>query len=625
MKTVLLEGDAPAVEAARMLAGELGFAPGGGPQALVLTLRADEAAGALRVRRSGRQAEVSGRLCDIGRGLSLLAQHGAEQAFCIEQTPCFARCGVMLDVSRNAVLKPDAVRYYLRRMAAMGLNTAMLYTEDTYEVPGEPWFGYMRGAYSHSELRALDDYAAALGIELVPCIQTLGHLERVLHWSAMEKYRDTPGVLLAESEETYALLERMIEAASAPLRSRRIHIGMDEAWGLGTGRYRSLVGDAPGHEIMARHLARVREILNRHGLHGMMWSDMYFRLASPQQAYYDLSCPVPPEVTAAAPADVDLVYWDYYNEDAAFYRAFLQRHAQFAARTVFAGGIWTWAGPAVHYEKSFAASVPALEECRRAGVDEVFLTAWGDNGAECNLLAALYGMQLYAEFCYTGACDRQALAERFAVCTGAQAADFEAMTAFHRIPGVRDAAQSPANPGRTLLYQDPLLPLCEADYAGVDVAGHYKALAARYAAPAACPPVMEPMFAFYRELARVLWRTAEWHAGAAPCVRAGDRDGARRLCACVPEICASIEALRAAARTLWFSTNRPFGFEVIDIRLGGLAARYASAGVRMEQFARGEVDTIEELAAPKLPLYRRADGCVETCYEWAAVVSACRI
>ena len=79
------------------------------------------------------------------------------------------------------------------------------------------------------------------------------------------------------------------------------------------------------------------------------------------------------------------------------------------------------------------------------------------------------------------------------------------------------------------------------------------------------------------------------------------------------------------ARTLWFSTNRPFGFEVIDIRLGGLAARYASAGVRMEQFARGEVDTIEELAAPKLPLYRRADGCVETCYEWAAVVSACRI
>ena len=625
MNAIFLTGDIAAVEAARILIGELGFTENSGAQAIVATLWVNEAAKALCVKRVGLQAEISGRLCDIGRGLSLLAQHEHEQNFCIEQSPCFARCGVMFDVSRNAVLKLDMVRYYLRRMAVMGLNTAMLYTEDTYKVQGEPWFGYMRGAYSQSELRELDDYAAVLGIELVPCIQTLGHLERVLHWSAMEKYRDTPNVLLAESEDTYALLERMIEAASAPLRSRRIHIGMDEAWGLGTGRYRSLMGDAPGHEIMDRHLDCVREILNRHGLHGMMWSDMYFRLASPQQAYYDLSCPVASEVVAAAPADVDLVYWDYYNEDAAFYREFLQRHKQFAAKTVFAGGIWTWAGPAVHYGKSFATSVPALEECRRAGIDEVFLTAWGDNGAECNLLAALYGMQMYAEFCYTGVFDQNALAERFTICTGAHAEDFEAMTAFHHIPGVQDSLQSPANPGRTLLYQDPLLPLCEEDYAGVDVVGHYKMLAERYDRPINCPPIMKSMFDFYRELARVLWLTAEWHASAAHCVRAEDRNSAQQLCNLVEKICASIEDLRYAARTLWFSTNRPWGFEVIDIRLGGLAARYNSAGLRMQQFASGEVDTIEELAEPKLPLYRRADGRIETCYEWAAVVSACRI
>lgn len=30
-------------------------------------------------------------------------------------------------------------------MAMMGLNLGMMYTEDTYEVPGQPYFGYQRG------------------------------------------------------------------------------------------------------------------------------------------------------------------------------------------------------------------------------------------------------------------------------------------------------------------------------------------------------------------------------------------------------------------------------------------------------------------------------------------------
>jgi hexosaminidase len=44
-----------------------------------------------------------------------------------------------------------------------------LYTEDTYQIPDEPFFGYLRGAYTEAELREIDDYAYALGIEVVPC------------------------------------------------------------------------------------------------------------------------------------------------------------------------------------------------------------------------------------------------------------------------------------------------------------------------------------------------------------------------------------------------------------------------------------------------------------------------
>ena len=39
------------------------------------------------------------------------------------------------------------------RIAMMGYNMAMIYTKDAYQLPDEPYFGYMRGAYSMEEIR----------------------------------------------------------------------------------------------------------------------------------------------------------------------------------------------------------------------------------------------------------------------------------------------------------------------------------------------------------------------------------------------------------------------------------------------------------------------------------------
>ena len=46
------------------------------------------------------------------------------------------------------------------------MNLLMLYTEETYEVPGDPYFGIYRGRYSREEIREMDDYAQIFGIEL---------------------------------------------------------------------------------------------------------------------------------------------------------------------------------------------------------------------------------------------------------------------------------------------------------------------------------------------------------------------------------------------------------------------------------------------------------------------------
>ena len=41
---------------------------------------------------------------------------------------------VMIDCSRNGVMKPEKVKEFARLIQKMGYNALMLYTEDTYEV-----------------------------------------------------------------------------------------------------------------------------------------------------------------------------------------------------------------------------------------------------------------------------------------------------------------------------------------------------------------------------------------------------------------------------------------------------------------------------------------------------------
>ena len=440
---------------------ELGFARAG-QGGLSVALRQG---GCLRAEKRADGVVVTwAEPVQVYRALSLLRQHWAEDAFCIEETPCFETAGMMFDVSRNAVLQPDTLRFFLRKMAMMGLNLGMMYTEDTYEVPGQPYFGYQRGRYSADELRALDDYADMLGIELCPCIQTLGHLNRALHWPALAHLKDNEEVLLADDAQTYAFLEELIAAAAAPYRSKRIHIGMDEAHGIGLGAHLRRHGYEDPHTIIRRHLSRVLEITRRHGLSAMMWSDMYFRPDSPTDGYYDSGMPSA-EAVAAVPPDVTLVYWDYYHETEQEYTDMLQKHAALPAPTVFAGGIWTWCGPAPDYAKTLAAAVPALTACKKAGVPLVLATAWGDNGAEANLTSALLGMQLYAEFMYTGTYDAGSLARRFACCCGADAQAFLDLSLFNAVPGMRSGALRPVNAAKFLLYQDPLVQLFAADTA----------------------------------------------------------------------------------------------------------------------------------------------------------------
>lgn len=139
----------------------------------------------------------------------------------------FNTFGVMIDCSRNAVMSVKEVKHFASLIAKMGYNTLMIYTEDTYEVKNEPLFGAKRGRYSLEEIREMDTFCKSIGIELVPCIQTLAHLSTLLRWSEYKDISDIDDILLIDDKRTYQLIENMFKSLRSAFSTNKIHIGMD--------------------------------------------------------------------------------------------------------------------------------------------------------------------------------------------------------------------------------------------------------------------------------------------------------------------------------------------------------------------------------------------------------------
>ena len=300
----------------------------------------------------------------------------------------FKSFGVMLDMSRNAVMHLPALKRYLPALKKMGYNTVFLYTEDTYEVDGEPYFGYMRGRYSKEEMRELDDFAASIGIEVIPCIQTLAHLNGTLRWNKIPI--DCDDILLADDPRTYEVIEHMFATLAECFRTRKLHVGMDEAHMLGRGKHLDKFGYETSSAIIKRHLEKVVEIASKYDYEVMLWSDMFFRSWKQGGGYYFNEVEnIPKDVVDSVHESVIPVYWDYYHLKEEQYDVMFEMHRQLSKKVAFAGGVWSWGGFMPHNGFGIATMGPAMRSCKKNRVKDVFITMWGDDGAECSKFAML--------------------------------------------------------------------------------------------------------------------------------------------------------------------------------------------------------------------------------------------
>ena len=142
------------------------------------------------------------------------------------------------------------------------------------------------------------------------------------------------------------------------------------------------------------------------------------------------------------------------------------------------------------------------------------------------------------------------------------------------------------------------------------MAEHFGSLVTRYARYALENPDYALLFDFYTALANALALKCVWHEQAGDAVRSRSREQAAALADGIPATVEALDTLRVVWRRLWESTNKPNGFEIIEVRMGGIAARMATAGEKMRAFALGQVDTIPELEEQALITKRRPNGSI---------------
>ncbi len=504
--------------------------------------------------------------------------------------PYFERNGLMLDNSRNAVANVSTVKGLLRFMAILGHNWYMLYMEDVYEIEGEPYFGYLRGRYSKADLKELDDYADSFGIELIPCIQTLAHVNQFFAWEhENKKYADLEDVLNVGRDDTKILIEKMLSGLNECFRTNTIHIGMDEAYNLGRGTYLDEYGLKDKKDIMLEHLNNCLKIADRYDLKLMIWDDMFFT------DYSNIAG----DEKYKIPDRIELMYWDYYNSHIEHYKENISKRRKIAKDVAFAGGAWRWTGYTPHHQKTIQTSLASLKACREEGVKRVIATSWSDDSSEAPFFTTRFGLVLYSLLDVYEKYDEKIFDEWLVNYTGMSFKEWYLQGEFDLIGEARDDASLDVTPSKYFLYQDPLM--SQFVYYSRTMTDDYSAKLERLEKEFDKSAGDELIVKFYKQYAKVLKLKWNLPTEIYDAYHAADKDKIKKIAEVDMKILVGeLEEFIKLRSKIWLREANPQGLEVLEHRVGAMIQRLKSSSIRLLEYVDGNLEKIEELEEERI-------------------------
>lgn len=499
--------------------------------------------------------------------------------------------GYMVDCSRGAVPKVETLKKLIDILSAFGYNYLMLYTEDTYEIDGEPYFGYMRGRYSKKEIEEIDKYCISKGLELRACIQTLAHLGRIKRHSCYTNLFELDDILMVKDERVYEFIDKMFNTVSKMFTSKKVHIGMDEAWALGRGTYLDKYGNVGKRQIMSYHLRRVSNIAKKYGFECDIWADMLLN------AYYETKDK--DKFSINIPKNITPISWRYYRKsEQSSYDEFELYLKLSKGNLGFAGGAQKWSGFVPDNTYSFWALDEQIKSCIKYNVKRFLLTAWSDGAADASLFSTIPTLFYASLKAHNLQLDKKSKAY-FKSVIGMSFENYMLVDKLNRIHN--DTINSDYNNlSFIFLYNDLLQGLFD-EAVSLNCFDLYNSVS-KMLTKNTKNDNFGYIFKSYKSLANVLKYKSTLGLSIYNNYLQHDLDGLKNDALSIKRTKRLLKQFMKDYEEQWHLENKSFGYEKQNIRLGGLYERLNYVENILNKYINGTIDKIEELEEEHLPI-----------------------
>lgn len=206
----------------------------------------------------------------------------------IEDAPDFSARGVMLDVSRCKVPELATLFDLIEKFSRLKYNQLQLYTEHTFQFIQHPRVWEDASPYTSADMIQIQAFCDSRYIELVPNLNSFGHMERWLRHPEYHQYAECPqgfthplsgqqiefGSTLKPDSKSLKLLKSLYDEYLPLFSSDQFNIGGDEPWELGEGRSKSQCEQLGKSKVYLNFIAEIQKQVESRGRRMQFWGDI---------------------------------------------------------------------------------------------------------------------------------------------------------------------------------------------------------------------------------------------------------------------------------------------------------------------------------------------------------------
>lgn len=507
------------------------------------------------------------------------------------------RIGTLICCSSGGTTNVKTVKRLIDYLSLMKYDFLEICMEDLFQIPEEPYFGYLRGGYSKEEMHEIVSYGEEKGIEVIPSIQLLAHLKHLLKLPMYWDVKDIDDILLIGEEKTYELIDHILKTVREYFKTDKVNIGFDEAHKVGLGKYLDKHGYQNRFNLLCGHLQKVCEIAEKYGFKPHMWSDMFFRLVN-KGDYYGKNLHIPKAVINKIPSNVGIIYWDYYSRDAEMYDSMFKSHLETKKETWFATCAWCHNGFAPQNRLSLYTSEIAFKSLEKYNVNNIIVTLWGDDGNECSFFSVLPSLFAMKQFSL-GNYDEDKIAKEFEELFGVNYYSFLKLDLPNKTKSNQDLIKI-TNPCKSMLYNDCFLGWKDFD---IEKEGHidFEAYSKELSEIGKEMKEFKYLFDNLSILCKALSFKGELGVKTRKAYKANNKNELRKLLKQYQQAYIWVKKFHESFKERWFEDNKPFYWEIHEARLGGLESRILQCKNRIQMYLKNKISRIEELEVEILP------------------------